>query len=105
MKILDEVQMLERMFELIRKKKSGDSSSFHKKLGISRGKLYNLLDELRDIGIHIRYNKRLRSFCIDDKIKVIVRKPIQIIKEDELKETGGGIKKYPSVHFFGQVSA
>ncbi|MBK3515982.1 hypothetical protein [Carboxylicivirga marina] len=101
MKLFDELKVLRRMFDLIEKEQTGCTCTFPKKLGISRGKLYNLLDELKDIGIIIKYCKKQKTFYFKDAIKIKVAAPIQILKADELSKINGGI--YTSVHFFGQV--
>ncbi|MCT4587799.1 MAG: hypothetical protein N4A71_08255 [Carboxylicivirga sp.] len=101
MKILEEVDMLKRMFELIDKKQTGCSCSFHKKLGISRGKFYNIIDDLRNKGINVKYDKTIKSFYIHGNICVNVNEPIQIISKEEESFINGGF--FISVHFFGQT--
>lgn len=100
MKLFDEFEIIRRMFDLIRKKQTGCTSTFHKRIGVSRGKLYNLLNELHDIGIVIKYDKHLKYFYLRDDIEVNVEAPIQVIKKDESRKIRGGFSY--SFHFFGQ---
>ncbi|MBS2209815.1 hypothetical protein KEM09_00260 [Carboxylicivirga mesophila] len=94
MKLFEEVEMLKRMFELIHKRQTGNSSTFHKKLGISRSKLYNLIDDLKEKGIEVEYDKKIKSFYLKEDICVKVDEPIQIIDKEELEKINGGTLCY-----------
>ncbi|WP_439183102.1 hypothetical protein [Carboxylicivirga taeanensis] len=94
MKIFKEVEMLKRMFELINKRQTGNSESFHKKLGISRSKLYNLIDELKQKGIDVEYDKRIKSFYLKEDVCVVVDEPLRIIDKDKLRSVSGGFLCY-----------
>ncbi len=100
MRLFEEVEMLDRMFELIQKRQSGCPDSFRRRLGISRSKLYTLLAELKDNGIDIKYDKQIKSFYLVDDIRVKIEKPIRVIANEDLLSVGGGY--ISSVHFFGQ---
>jgi len=89
------------MIQLIERGKSGDTTTFPNRLGVSRSKLYNLIDDFRNQGVDIRYDKKLRQFYIANDCKVEISTPIRVLKRNETHKIYGGYKT--SVHFIGQM--
>ncbi|MGM0530497.1 MAG: hypothetical protein ACQER7_04030 [Bacteroidota bacterium] len=82
MKALEILERYQKIDRLIKRRNTGNPQTFAKKLGVSKSQLFNYLEELRDRGAEISYNKTLESY--------IYRKPVEItavfsvrIKEDE----------------------
>lgn len=82
MKTLEILERYQKIDKLIKRRSTGNPKSFAKKLGVSKSQLFNYLEELRDRGAEISYNKTLETY--------IYRKPVEItavfsvrIKEDD----------------------
>lgn len=82
MKTFEILERYQKIDRLIKRRSTGNPKSFAKKLGISKSQLFNYLEELRDRGAEISYNKTLESY--------IYRRPVEItaifsvrIKDDE----------------------
>jgi len=82
MKALEILERYKKIDKLIKRRSTGNPKQFASKLGISKSQLFNCLDELRDRGAEIIYNKTLETY--------IYRKPVEItaifsvhIKDDE----------------------
>jgi len=78
MRIIEEAEVLKKMISLIEKKTSGDTYSFAKRLGFSRSKLYNLIDEFKNYGVEIKYNKKQKYFYFATECKVEIITPVKI---------------------------
>jgi len=90
-KLLNIIDRLLIMDRLIRNQKTGNPEKFASLIGVSRSQLYNHLDEFKDLGVDIRYNRLLGSFEYCGELVPEVHEPIKIIKrKKQLKETNGG---------------
>lgn len=69
MRFVDQLQMLDRMDQLIRLKCTGNSKTLSLRLGISRRNVYYLLDILKELGAQIEYCKKRKSFFYVNNIK------------------------------------
>lgn len=58
-KILNRLQFLD---QLIRQQRTGNAQELAEKLHIRRRHVYNLLDNLKDIGLEIEYSREKKSF-------------------------------------------
>ena len=62
MKLQETIERYRKIDMLIRREKTGSPVEFADKLGISRSQLYNYLDELRDYGAGIIYDRAKGSY-------------------------------------------
>ena len=56
------ISRLERMDQLIRHEGTGNAPAFAERLGISVRQLYNLIEELKDLGMPIAYCRTRQTF-------------------------------------------
>lgn len=90
-KILDVVERLMRMDRLIRDGKTGSAKRFATELGISRSHLFNHFEELKDLGVDIKFNKANSSYEYCGDLEPQIQKPLKVIrKRQELSDTYGG---------------
>ena len=66
-KYLNRLQYLD---QLIRQKRTGNAIELACKLKVSRRQVYNCLEELKDFGLQIDYNRHLRSFTYQKSYEV-----------------------------------
>jgi predicted DNA-binding transcriptional regulator YafY len=62
MSTLKYISRLERLDQLIRHEGTGNAPVFAERLGISVRQLYNLIEELRDLGMPIAYCRIRQTF-------------------------------------------
>lgn len=69
-KIIERVKQIDF---LIRQKATGNAKEFARKLNISRSMLMLNLQELRDMGIKIKYDKKIRSYKYSDNSIMMIK--------------------------------
>jgi len=71
------IDRLQRMNALICMKATGSPDQFAGKLGIRRSTLYQTLQEMRDMGVDIKYSCAGRSYYYADerRIRISVKAP------------------------------
>jgi hypothetical protein len=98
--IFKQLNRLQQIDQLIRQKRTGSPSELAKKLGVSKRQLYYWLDDLKDLGLEIKYSRNLGSFVYLKQYLINISLDIKELKESELTYTNaGGIffqKKYNS---------
>ena len=72
MSLLKYIYRLKRMDDLIRRKATGDSDEFAKKIGISRSVLMENLREMRQLGASIAYCQIRNSYQYIDEFDLII---------------------------------
>lgn len=91
-KILNVVERLILLDRLLKKSETGNATQLAFKLGISRSHLFNHFEELKDLGIDVRFNKSKSSYEYYGDYELEVRQPLKVIrKTEDLKKTCGGI--------------
>ena len=101
MALFDIINRAERIHRLIRTESTGTPCEFAEKVSLSRRQLYNLLEEFKDYGAEIKYDRCKQSFyyindfCLEMTIKVIT--PITPL--DNLKIYGGFYQKKSQMQF------
>ena len=56
------ISRLERIDQLIRQERTGNAPAFARRLEISVRQLYNLIEELKDLGLPIEYCRTRQTF-------------------------------------------
>jgi predicted transcriptional regulator len=83
MKLLAIYDRLILMDRLIREKKTGTPKEFALKLNVSDSYLYKCLDQLRELGATVKYNKDLKSYEYPIDYIVIIQKPIVVVDKQK----------------------
>lgn len=68
MKFLDQLQVLDRLDQLIRLKATGNSKDLANRLGISFRNVYNLIAILKDLGAQILYCRVRQSYYYANEV-------------------------------------
>lgn len=100
MKFVEQIERLQYLEQLIRKKSTGTPEELAERIGVSRSQLYNLISYLNDIGIDIKFSRRLNSFyyvCEEKNIEITFS--IKIITDQKAYTIyGGGVASlFPSM--------
>ena len=78
------IERLERIFQMIKQGKTGNSLEFASRIGISRRLLFTNIDELRDIGIPIIYDRKNNSFILGKKCSFKLEINLKIFEDNEI---------------------
>ncbi|MEN2284459.1 Lrp/AsnC family transcriptional regulator [Algoriphagus sp. SE2] len=66
MEFIKQIERLQLLNKLVREKRTGSPEELAGRIGVSRAKLYLILEELKDEGICIRFSKKLNSFTYEN---------------------------------------
>ena len=78
-----EKEALKKIYE--RQEKTGTPMEFAQKLNISKSKLYELLGDLKSLGMEVKYNRRQKTFYYADSSKLNIIFSLKLIKQEEIK--------------------
>lgn len=74
---------LKQLDQLIRQQNTGTPKELALKLGISERQVYNLIEELRNQGAPIAYNRVTQSYCYDEPVEL--RGDISLVKLNSME--------------------
>lgn len=90
-KILNVVERFMLLDRLLKKEKTGSANQLASRLGISRSQVFNYFDELKGLGVDVKFNKSKSSYEYSGDYELEVHQPLKVIRKvEELKETSGG---------------
>lgn len=89
--IYKHLNRLQQIDQLIRQRRTGNAEELAQKLRISRRLVYYWLDELKDMGLEINYNREVKSFVYQKPYQINVSFEIKELTFEESLETEAGI--------------
>jgi len=90
MSLFDELFMLQRIDQLIRMQATGTPAQLASRLQVSERKLYRLLEQLKDQGFPIAYDKQKDSYYYEIAVKIEFS---VVVGQEKLVFIRGGEKK------------
>lgn len=90
MQAIKQFNRLKKLDALIQQAKTGAPEEFANCLGLSRSQLYNILEELKDLGAPIEYNRRLRSFYYRESFQIVPVAYLEFITPQGAERIYGG---------------
>ena len=97
MQLFETIDRARRMHGLIQREATGDPQQFAKRLHLCRRQFFNVLDELRDLGAEIRYDRARCTYFYANEFDLQIVIKCFSIDEKEQKRISGGFffeKKY-----------
>jgi biotin operon repressor len=92
MEFIKQLERLQLLNKLVRQERTGSPEKLAKRLGVSRSKLYLMLEELRDEGVEIRFSKKADSFIYKNCKGIDVNFSVRVLTEREsIDLMAGGI--------------
>lgn len=73
MQLLDTIARVHLIHKLIQRKATGTPDEFAEKLHLKRRQLYNILEEFRDYGASVKYNRADSTFYYDNDFEILVK--------------------------------
>jgi hypothetical protein len=99
MKILHYLERIERIHKMVLQENTGSPNEFARRLGISRTRLYEIMDELKLEGAPISYSKSCRTFYYEEPFHISISVDIKTLDNEEVAITSGG-QFFPYRPFF-----
>ena len=101
---LKEILKLAELDRLLHNGSTGDAKKLAYKIGVSRSTLFNLFEELKEIGAEISYDSQNHTYYYKKEIKIVFavgRESDNYLMANDLKKIIGGIKNiYSSPRFW-----
>ena len=94
MKALKQLERLARINKLIKEEKTGTPEEFACCLHIGKRRLFEHLDELRNMGIQIDYSKQRGTYYFSNGHEIELSFSFKIISKETAKEIFGGNCEY-----------
>ena len=88
--LFEEINRIQQIDRLIRISNTGTAGEFARKLGISRRQIYNIIENLKDMGLEIEYNRQIRSFVYAKPYEIRILFEIVELSEHETREINAG---------------
>ncbi|WP_114748568.1 HTH domain-containing protein [Pleomorphovibrio marinus] len=83
MEFIRQIERIQLLNKLVKEQRTGSPENLAKRLGVSRARLYLMLEELRDYGAKIKFSKKLNSFEYQDCKEIDLRFSVKVLKEQE----------------------
>ncbi|MCL2415134.1 MAG: helix-turn-helix domain-containing protein [Bacteroidales bacterium] len=99
---LEHLRNLVTLEKLIRQKCTGTPDELARRLSVSRGTVYNIIDELNSHGVEIKFCRSSNSFhyngdtIIDVSFRIRSVDGITEMSQEDMKNTSGGCKIFSS---------
>ncbi len=90
MKIFKYLERIELMHKLVDHENTGSPQEFASRLGISRTRLYEIMDYLKMEGAPIAYSKSCRTFYYSEPFHISISVELKALNASETKSTNGG---------------
>lgn len=101
---IKEILKLAELDSELHKKCTGDAKKLAYKIGVSRSTLYNLFEELKNIGAEIDYDAKKHTYYYKKEVKIVFavgREADNYLLMNDLKKIYGGAEKDLPIQNFG----
>lgn len=89
-KLLQQIELIERIDQLIRLQATGNPNEFARNMDISKASLYRLIDTMKELGAPIEYNITTRSFVYAGHVNFLCGFYLKELSQSEAKKINGG---------------
>jgi hypothetical protein len=90
MKVFHYLERIERIHTMVSQESTGSPIEFASRLGISRTRLYEIMDDLKLEGAPILYSKSCKTFYYEEPFHISVSFELRVLNSREVKTTNGG---------------
>lgn len=91
-KLLQQIELIERIDQLIRLKATGTPKTFAKRLTISEASLYRLIDTIKEMGAPVEFSVRYQSYIYSDAVNFMCGFFLKELSYNEIKKVNGGFQ-------------
>ncbi|MGY6560343.1 MAG: DNA-binding protein [Nitritalea sp.] len=82
MELFLQIERIKFLNQLLQQENTGTPDMLASRLGISRSKLYTILEQLRDIGLEIKYSRMRQTFYCEEGSELQFEVTIRVIKKN-----------------------
>lgn len=100
MKNIKNLERLQQLHILITNENTGTPKELANQMYISERKVYQLIEELKDLNASICYSRSRKTYYYDDDFKLMINISVTVLSNNEVTEIFGGgyfLKKKPSL--------
>ena len=90
MKAIEQLERIQRIIQLIKCEKTGTPEEFANYLHIGKRRLYEHLDNFREMGVQIDYSKQRNTYYFSNGQELELSYSLKIISNERIKEIFGG---------------
>ncbi|APY11038.1 hypothetical protein BWZ22_07190 [Seonamhaeicola sp. S2-3] len=90
MKNIKHLERLQQLHLRIEQENTGTPKELARFMNISERLLYNLIEELKDIGAPIHYNRSLKTYYYNDDFKLQIKISVTALRNNEILQLFGG---------------
>lgn len=94
MSVIKVISRIRRINDLIKRKATGNPQQFAGKLDLSESRLYDVLRELRQLGLTIKFSHLSNSYYYEDDAEIEVSVKGRVLDIKEMENRNGGTDNY-----------
>ncbi len=100
MKAIEQLERLKMVYDTIKAKKTGTPKEFARHINMSRRRLYEYIDIIKDHGVEVSYSKSRKTFFLNGDKELNIFYGIELLSKDEIKNIDGGTSVSFDLCFF-----
>lgn len=81
---------LQKLDQLIRQNQTGTPKELAHKLGISERQAYNYIEEMKDLGLPVFYDRYRKSYCYEEPVQLSIDISFHNLTSGEIIKIEGG---------------
>ncbi len=90
MKVLHYLERIEMIHKLVDQERTGTPAEFARRLGISRTRLYEIMDDLKLEGAPIAYSRSCRTFYYEEPFHISITFELKPLSFEDTRSVNGG---------------
>ncbi|NHE58626.1 TrmB family transcriptional regulator [Cyclobacterium plantarum] len=90
MEFIKQIERFQVLNKLVKDECTGRPEELARRLGVSRAKLYLMLEELRDYGVEVVFSKKINSFKYKNCSGLNLNFSLKVLDENEARMVLGG---------------
>ncbi|WAC41495.1 hypothetical protein [Pedobacter sp. SL55] len=90
MKLFEYIERINLLHKLISERRTGCPEKLAKRLGISKGRVYQLVEELRMKNVPITYSRKLETYYYTNEYEINISLSLRPLSNEEMANTNAG---------------
>lgn len=100
MKLLQQINLIERIDQLIRMRATGNPKELAEHLELSQASVFRLIEAIKELGAPVEYNLRYQSYVYLEDVNFQCGFFLSELNRDEAREINGGYKNLARLAIF-----
>jgi len=101
-KLLQQIELIERIDQLIRLKATGTPKKLAERLDISEATLYRLIETIKKMGAPVEFSSRYQSYIYLDEVNFMCGFFLKELARSEIQEVNGGFRNLAHLVCFNE---